>query len=164
MRCAWSQYERMQEAYPNALVCARQSSELRAPERATLKNLERLQGAVAIRFQYVREDRDIWHVHKVENALIKGDCDDLAWTVLEQLLAEGWPRELLWSAIVNTDSVDGFTPHMVAVADLVDGKRYVAADSKRMLVHPIEKSRHTFYMAMNMARLGQVELRNLKDS
>lgn len=158
MKCIWPQYEAMREFQPDAMVCNRPKEELRAPDRANVDLMNKVQSYYANRFIYEPDDKDVWRHHYGVKDAFRGDCDDLAWTLLEALLHEGWPREHLWAVITGTNM-----SHMVAVAETNDGTRYVVADSLRMIPHPVDRSEFDLRVIMNMARLGMVGLHDLKE-
>ncbi|EPX83929.1 transglutaminase domain-containing protein [Salipiger mucosus] len=119
---------------------------------ATVKKIDRM---VHDRFDYRREDKDVWDAYP-ETLLfshdhVDGDCDDLAATVIAMSLCAGVPRSKLGLVITSSDwdNLDSISDHILGFYQDDNGKFWSIGDTKRRttpLHHNMDRVSHWLWL------------------
>lgn len=129
--------------------------------------VHQVQAIVWRRFRYVSDsethpgDRDHWQTHwrELQNSptyTVRGDCDDLACTVIDGLLSRGWPRERAMLAMVAANRSKAIN-HLIGLVETDDGEMYVVGDTFSSKAVPIKKCPHKIIKYVRMDNRRKVE-------
>lgn len=118
------------------------------------------------RFIYVPDSKthpeapDFWESHyaKLEadpKYTVRDDCDGLAATVVDGILAHGWPLHRAMLAMVGSGGGKKID-HLIGLVELIDGKIYVVGDTFSRQVYPIGRCKHRIIKYVRLDHRGKV--------